>query len=174
MPHQPWHFDVIEIPQMFNKSQKKLLWYIDPGVNGKTKLAKWLVMNHPDKWSSHDVELCDMRKFELAVKNEIKHDNTITIFDIKRSYCSGGVPEKYYERILEIQRGLIIEEEGITLMDVPIVVVVCPFAPDPRKIPLDRWIIKEVLNDGSFTELYPFSARVLELFNGKFLDHMYL
>lgn len=147
---RPWQQDLAnELNGPINN--RSIIWIVDPeGNRGKTWLAKYLVLHHPN----------DVIRLENGKSADIKFAYTgqkTVIFDLSRSQED----HINYEVIESIKNGIFLSTKYESCMRVyasPHVVVFSNFEPDRSKLSADRWDVRSFGRDNNHDErLYPFN-----------------
>lgn len=159
-PYRQWELDMIEMVKV-EPDERHIYWYWDPiGNTGKSKFAKWMYLEDPDKW----VCVTDM--------GTSRDSATLIQGALNRGWEAWGVMidlprmveenTRIYKYIEEIKNGFMTVQkwEGTPLpFETPHVIVFANWQPRIDKLSRDRWVVRLINQDGTWSKSEPLTLQ---------------
>lgn len=148
-PTLPWQLRLLAERINVKPDYRKITWYYDPvGDSGKTSIGRYLRINYPSDWMSHN-DLGTMYHASTIITNDIQAG--WTQHGICINLTRGAENHKSFYQVLEsIKDGQITAMKysgGTTIFNSPHLIVFSNFLPKVQYMSKDRWDIREITQD---------------------------
>jgi len=140
----PFQRQVLDIVASNEIEDRPVYWFWNAeGCNGKTAVAKHVIMNHPRRAILLGGKASDMKNGVLNFIEKMGQPPKIVMLNLVRSL------ENFvsYQGIEEVKDGLFYSpkyEGGMVVMNPPILIIFANFEPDREKLSADRWRVYNV------------------------------